>query len=106
MKLHTDCRHFQGSRPCIPHKKDGVVCASCASYEPVSLRILIIKLDSMGDVLRTTSILPALREEHPACFITWITRREAVELIANNPLLDELLVFETGALGQILCQKI
>jgi heptosyltransferase-2 len=59
----------------------------------------------MGDVLRTTSILPALREEHPACFITWVTRREAVELIANNPLLDELLVFETEALGQILSRK-
>ena len=56
----------------------------------------------MGDVLRTTSVLPALREEHPACFITWITRREAVELIANNPLLDELLVLESGALGQML----
>lgn len=82
-----------------------MVCASCTSYDPVSRRILIIKLDSMGDVLRTTSVLPALREEHPACFITWITRREAVELIANNPLLDELLVFEAGALGQILARK-
>ncbi len=105
MKLHTDCRHFHGSRPCAPHKSHGMVCASCTSYDPVSKRILIIKLDSMGDVLRTTSILPALREEHPACFITWVTRREAVELIANNPLLDELLVFETGALGQILARK-
>lgn len=105
MKIHTDCRHFQGSRPCTPHKQNGLVCEVCASYEPVSRRILIIKLDSMGDVLRTTSILPALREEHPVCFITWVTRRESVELIANNPLLDELLVFETGALGQILARK-
>ena len=87
------------------HKKNGAQCETCTSYDPVSLRILIIKLDSMGDVLRTTSVLPALREEHPACFITWITRREAVELIVHNPLLDELLVLESGALSQLLVRK-
>jgi ADP-heptose:LPS heptosyltransferase len=102
MLIHTDCRHFLGSRPCGPHKQHGMVCASCTFYEPVSRRILIIKLDSMGDVLRTTSILPALREEHPACFITWVTRRAAVELIAHNPSIDEILLFEEGALSQLL----
>jgi ADP-heptose:LPS heptosyltransferase len=105
MKVHTDCRYFEGSRPCIPHKKHGVVCQECSSYEPVSKRILIIKLDSMGDVLRTTSILPALREVHPACFISWITRRESVELIASNPSLDELLIFEAGAVSQLLVRQ-
>ncbi|MCX5902559.1 MAG: hypothetical protein NTV89_03620 [Proteobacteria bacterium] len=105
MLIHTDCRYFLGSKPCVPHKKYGAQCETCTSYEPVSLRILIVKLDSMGDVLRTTSVLPALREEHPACFITWITRREAVELIAHNPHLDELLVLEAGALSQLLVRK-
>jgi ADP-heptose:LPS heptosyltransferase len=105
MKLHTDCRYFQGSRPCTPHKQHGASCAACAFYAPVSRRILIIKLDSMGDVLRTTSVLPALRETYPACFITWITRREAVELVANNPYIDELLIFEAGALNQLLVRE-
>jgi heptosyltransferase-2 len=36
---------------------------------------LIIKLDAMGDVLRTTALLPALVEAHPRASITWITRR-------------------------------
>jgi ADP-heptose:LPS heptosyltransferase len=105
MTIHTDCRYFIGSKPCALHKKYGAQCETCTFYEPVSLRILIIKLDSMGDVLRTTSVLPALREEHPACFISWITRREAVELIAHNPLLDELLVLESGTLSQLLVRK-
>ena len=48
-------------RPCDPHKKDGVKCDSCPYYKPINFKILIIKLDAVGDVLRTTSILMPLK---------------------------------------------
>ena len=52
MILKTDCRHFKGDRPCDPHKESGVKCNDCNYYQPISFKILIIKLDAVGDVLR------------------------------------------------------
>ena len=46
----ADCRHFTGEKPCAPHKAKGVVCKDCPQYDPVSERVLIIKLDAAGDV--------------------------------------------------------
>lgn len=52
------------------------------------MRILIIKLGAMGDVLRTTSILPALKDHYPGCGIDWITKDESMDLLRNNQHLD------------------
>jgi heptosyltransferase-2 len=103
--IKRDCRYFEGSKPCKPHKRESVVCESCRYYEPISTRILIIKLDSIGDVLRTTSVLPALKEKHPASFITWITRRDSVDLLAGNPSIDEILECDANALSQLLSRQ-
>ena len=104
MKLHTDCRHFAGSKPCTYHKKEGVLCESCTYYAPAAPRILIIKLDSMGDVLRTTSLLPSLKEAYPDAYITWVTRRESIELLDGNPSIDEILQFESNAVPHLLAR--
>src|SRR5215208_6164614 len=85
-----DCRFFLGDRPCIWHKRDGVLCR-CDRYEAIEQRILIVKLDAMGDVLRSTALLPALAEAHPRAAITWITRKESVPLLQRNPHIAEIL---------------
>lgn len=95
-----DCRYFKGDRPCIWHKTSGVLC-HCDHYMPVEERILIIKLDAMGDVLRTTALLPPLAEQHPKGSITWITRREARPLLERNPYIDEILDYGDEALLQL-----
>lgn len=97
MILKTDCRHFPGNKPCTPAKKEGKKCDDCNYYDPVKFRILVIKLDAIGDVLRTTSILPALKRKYPGSHITWVTKSNAAELFANNPLVDELYLFEDSA---------
>jgi len=60
--------------------------------------MLIIKLDAMGDVLRTTSILQGLKEKYPESHITWITKKESLPLLENNPLIDMTLAYEEDAL--------
>jgi len=90
MAVNMDCRYFRGDRPCSPHKRHGKKCAQCEEYEPVTKKILIIKLAADGDVLRTTCLLPALREEYPGCHITWVTESSAAPLLAGNPLLDRV----------------
>jgi heptosyltransferase-2 len=96
--IHTDCSHYQGSMPCTFHKRDGRLCEGCADYAPVRHRILIIKLAAIGDVLRTTSILPALKQKYPLAEITWITRANAVPLLKDNPAVDRVFAVESNPL--------
>lgn len=107
MSFHTtrreiafDCRYFIGDRPCIWHKSTGVLCP-CEHYQKIEERLLIIKLDAMGDVLRTTALLPALAAQYPAAAITWLTRREARPLLEQNPYVNEILDYGEDALLQL-----
>ena len=89
-EIAFDCKFFIGDRPCVFHKQTGVLC-TCDHYEKVEDRLLIIKLDAMGDVLRSTALLPPLAEVHPRAAITWITRKESVPLLQRNPFIAEVL---------------
>ncbi|MCX7610459.1 MAG: lipopolysaccharide heptosyltransferase family protein, partial [Ignavibacterium sp.] len=89
--LKRDCKHFPGDHPCIYHKTEGIKCENCNYYEPITFKILIIKLDAVGDVLRTTSILPGLKEKYPQGHITWLTRENAKEIFYNNNFVDRVL---------------
>jgi len=57
----------------------------------VTAEILIVKTAALGDVLRTTAILPGLSERHAPCRITWLTAPGAVDLVRTHPLVDEVL---------------
>lgn len=85
MKINIDCKHYLGYKPCDFHKLDGRLCEDCPDYRKTGEKILIVKLDALGDVLRTTSILPALHRKYKEPAITWITRKSALPLLENNP---------------------
>ena len=53
-------------------------------------RILIIKLGSIGDVLRTTPILYGLKDRFPESKITWLTYEESLEVLEGNKFIDRL----------------
>ena len=89
--FRADCRHFTGEKPCAPHKAEGVVCRDCPRYDPVREKILIIKLDAAGDVLRSTSILPAFKKNNPGLSIWWVTENSSKPLLEKNPHIDVLL---------------
>ena len=91
--VKTDCRFYRGDRPCKFHKESGIHCQECPHYSPVNFRILIIKLGAGGDILRTTVILPALKEKYPQCYIVWVTKSEYFSLFINNNFVDEVLDF-------------
>ena len=95
-----DCRFLLGDRPCVWHKRTGVLC-TCDHYEPIEQRLLFVKLDAMGDVLRSTALLPALAEAHPRATVTWITRKESVPLLQRNPYVSEVLEYGADALIHI-----
>ena len=60
------------------------------------MEILIVKTAALGDVLRTTSILPGLRRRYPLARITWLTGRGAVDLVRFHPEVAEVLGVATA----------
>ncbi len=103
--IHRDCRYYRGDRPCVFHKTEGVVCRDCSHYSPIGEKILVIKLEAAGDVLRTTSILPGLKERFPAGYLTWITRRSSLPLFRHNPLVDRVLPLQPAGLAAVLSES-
>jgi ADP-heptose:LPS heptosyltransferase len=103
--LKTDCAYFKGDRPCSYNKNEGIMCNNCNHYMPISFKILVIKLDAIGDVLRTTSILKPLKKKYPDCYIEWCTRQNASELFKNNLLVDEVITIEDDAFFRIKAES-
>jgi ADP-heptose:LPS heptosyltransferase len=90
--ISPDCRFFKGDRPCEWHKQEGNLCP-CEKYVPLQKNLLMIKLDAMGDVLRTTCLLPAIEHKWPGVRVTWITRQESLPLLINNPYVAEVIPY-------------
>ena len=105
MLIRHDCRHFLGDRPCLPHKREGVHCANCPHYETVGPRILIIKLDALGDVLRSTCILGPLHKAHPGARLEWLTNENALPFFEGNPLVRQVHAFPGVAWIDLLAQR-
>jgi len=102
----TDCRHFRGDRPCAPHKLHGAECATCTSYyDPVQRRLLLVKLAAMGDVLRTTSLLPAIHRRWPASHLTWVTAPDSVPLLEGNPHIDRVVAYRGAVPLEVLAER-
>lgn len=91
MIIRRDCKYFNGEKPCKFHKETGIHCPDCSYYEPIKCNILIIKLESVGDVLRTTSILWGLKEKFKNSHITWVTNHQSLALFENNQFVDVVL---------------
>jgi heptosyltransferase II len=58
-------------------------------YGTVKMRVALIKVGALGDVLRTTALLPGFRRRYPSLELTWITAREALPLVSSHPDVSE-----------------
>jgi heptosyltransferase-1 len=62
------------------------------------MRILIVRLGSIGDIVHTLPSLAAIRRALPDAEISWVVENRAAEILRSNPLLDRLIVIDTKAL--------
>ncbi|HJU54953.1 MAG TPA: glycosyltransferase family 9 protein [Pyrinomonadaceae bacterium] len=62
------------------------------------MRILIVKLGSIGDIVHTLPSLAAIRRARPGAEISWVVERRAAEILRDNPMLDTLIEVDTKAL--------
>ena len=64
-------------------------------------RIMIIKLAAMGDVLRTTPLLSALKTQYPQSHISWVLDAASLDLLKDNPRIDRLFPFNPDTCMQL-----
>lgn len=62
------------------------------------MRILIVKLGSIGDIVHTLPSLAAIRRARPNAEISWVVERRSAEILRDNPILDRLIEVDTKAL--------
>ena len=98
-----DCRYFKSSIPCKPNKQNNKECDSCNVYTPAEKRILIIKLGSIGDVIRSTPLVVRYRELYPNCHITWLTLFP--DVLPKDNTIDEIYKFNFSSIYSISHQK-
>lgn len=80
--FRPDCRFWRGDKPCQFNR----LCADCPHFLPLDFHILIIKCRAQGDVLRTTSLIPALEKKYPGSAISWVTDPESLDLLPRRRL--------------------
>ncbi len=100
-KYKFDCRYFTGYKPCSP----GKLCLDCGDYHPMGTRILIINLDALGDVLRTTAMIHYLKRKYDTSHVTWITERAAMPLLENNHFIDRAIEYSAENTFTLLSEK-
>ena len=62
------------------------------------MRILIVRLGSIGDIVHALPSLAAIRRALPDAEVSWVVESRAAEILRSNPLLDRLIVIDTKAL--------
>ena len=92
-EFKRDCKSFPGTYVCdIMYSENKEDCSNCLFYEPIKKKILIIQLGAMGDVVRSTSIIPAIKEKYGTDIkITWLTSQECEYFLKSAPGVDEVL---------------
>lgn len=103
--FHQDCRFFKGYKPCNFHKKTQVECPDCTHYSPWDKKFLIIKQGELGDVLRTTPIVRAIKEKHPNSYIVWLVQEKAKECVLRNSFIDEVVVYHPSILQRFMIEQ-
>ncbi|MFY9553916.1 MAG: glycosyltransferase family 9 protein [Blastocatellia bacterium] len=61
------------------------------------MRVLIVKLSSIGDVVHTLPAAAVLRRALPEAWITWVVERRASAILQDSPVIDELIELDTRA---------
>ena len=73
---------------------------------PSPQRILVIRLDRIGDVVLSTPVLQALRQQFPHAFIAMMVRPACQEVVEGNPYVNEVIVYEKEGIHRSVLRTI
>jgi ADP-heptose:LPS heptosyltransferase len=99
--IRNDCIYFKGETPCI----HGLLCDNCPQFKPFQTKILVIKRGAMGDVLRTTALLPGLKRKYPKSTIFWVVDEDSTALLERHPEVDRIVPFNLENILPLFVEK-
>lgn len=67
---------------------------------PAPQRVLLIKPSALGDVVTALPVLGGLRRTFPQAQLHWLISTSCAEILAGEPRVDELVLFERKKLGR------
>ncbi len=102
------CKEFKGDRPCKYYwtdKNHNCKDSNSSNYKEYSHRILLIKLDALGDVIRCTPLAEGIKKKYPDCQLIWLTQTESMFFLKNNKLIDKIIPYNDENVRILQCQK-
>jgi len=57
-------------------------------------RILIVRTDRIGDVVLSTPVIKAIRDNYPTAYIAMMVSPFTSEIVEGNPYLDEVIIYD------------
>lgn len=64
------------------------------------MRVALLKVGALGDVLRTTALLPGLKRLHAGVDLTWVTSAQDTPLLTGNSLIRRVVDYREPTIGQ------
>ncbi len=64
-------------------------------------KILIIKIDQMGDVLFSTMLLPLIKEKYPQSEIDYVINKKAEQILIANPHVNNIYYWQSFILNNV-----
>jgi lipopolysaccharide heptosyltransferase II len=71
--------------------------AGSTEHRVVFKRILIVRTDRIGDVLLSTPVIKALRQNYPDAYIAMMVSPYAKDIVEANPYLDQAIIYDKDA---------
>jgi heptosyltransferase-2 len=61
-------------------------------------RILIVRTDRIGDVLLSTPVIKALRDEYPSAYLAVMVSPYTRDVVEGNPFLNEVIIYDKDSM--------
>ena len=65
----------------------------------------MIKLDALGDVVRSSALAQGIKKKYPDSELNWITDKDAKFFVESNPFVDRVLEYSDENVRILQCQK-
>jgi heptosyltransferase-1 len=69
------------------------------------MRILVVRLSSMGDVIHALPAVASLKHSFPHSHVSWVIRTRWIPLLEGNPFVDEVIPFDRTLSGIIAARR-
>jgi len=93
-KLETGKEPRVSGPSCLPGPPGGSPAGAGQPPLGPPQRILVIRLDRIGDVVLSTPVLEELRKAYPQAFIAMMVRPVCRDVVEGNPFLNEVILYE------------